>query len=289
MSWAGDTGNLNSTQETETVAALLSAAARYFPELSTKVAVRYLLADIRAESDFNATAYNGGREDSGESLGLMQVSPASGSEELPLWVGHARVSYNNYSWSGERGPAGALMDYDTGKQMVLADLTKADLFRPWVNIHLGAWAQSNLARTASSDPYDWADICGYAYAARVAEAEYASVLAASSSSRRRSTSATSAAYSAMLSAQSKETSSLVGAGLSRSVLTGLGSWVAGPATDGDDSYTGSGDDVSAAYFKRIVAGLKHLYGGSTDDDGVTIDTDWLDSLVLTAGLVDYRA
>lgn len=273
MTWAGDLKQMNSSQKTETVAALLSAAGRYFPELQTRDAVRYLLADIKAESDFNATAYNGGREDSGESLGLMQVSPSSGAQELPLWMGHSRVSYNNYSWSAEIGPAGPLLDYSTGKVMSLASLTRDDLFRPWVNIHLGAWVQSNLARTASCDPYSWEDISYKARAARVAEANYN----ASSS-----TSTTSSLYTAMTSAQKAEKAALVCGGVTRSVKTGLGSWVAGPAVDGDASYTQSGDDVSAPYFSNIMAGVKVLF----NDDN--LDESWLDGLVLTAGVVDYR-
>lgn len=269
MSWAGDSSALNSSQKAETVAALLSATSRYFPELPQQDAVRYLLADIKAESDFNATAYNGGRLDSGASLGLMQVSPASGAQELPLWMGHALVSYSDYSWSASNGTQGPLIDYATGQQMILSALTAQDLFRPWINIHLGAWVQSNLARTSSCDPYSWTDISEKAAAARSAEQSYASAKS-------------SALYAKMQSAQSAETSCLVCAGLPRSVLTGLGSWVAGPAVDGDDSYTGSGDDVSAPYFANIVSGLQVLY----DDD--SIGTDWLDGLVLTAGLVDYR-
>lgn len=267
---------MNSTQQTETIAALLSAADRYFPELSRKDAVRYLLADINAESSFNVTAYNGGREDSGESLGLMQVSPSSGAEELPLFMGHNRVSYNNYSWSNTPGPAGPLLDYATGQQLVLSTLSRDDLFRPWVAIHLGSWIQSNLGRTASTDPYGWAAISAAQYA--LLAAQNASTTAnATGTASQQSTAATK-----LQSAQAASDSALVGAGLSRSVLTGLGSWVAGPAVDGDSSYTGSGDDVSAAYFSNIMAGVRVLYGNSS------MTTDFLNGLVLTAGLVDYR-
>lgn len=269
MAWAGDSDNLNSTQKQETVAALLSATRRYLPELKQQDAVRYLLADIKAESDFLPAAYNGGRLDSGASLGLMQVSPASGAQELPLWMGHSRVGYNSYSWSAVNGTQGELIDYATGQQMVLSALTKEDLLRPWVNIHLGTWVQSNLARTSSCDPYSWTDISQKAAAARSAETSYAAAKL-------------SALYTKMTSAQSAETASLVCSGLPRSILTGLGSWVAGPAVDGDSSYTGSGDDVSAPYFANIVSGLRFLY---SDD---SIGTDWLNALVLTAGLVDYR-
>lgn len=273
MSWAGASDAMTSDQKNETVAALLSASKRYFPEIEVSKVVRYLLADINAESSFNATAWNGGRLDSGESIGLLQVSPGNGSQELPLWMGHSRVSYNNYSWASSPGPMGVLIDYQTGEQMVLSSLTKSDLLRPWLNIHLGAWAQSNLARTASCDPWYWEEISQKAYAARVAETSYAA--AASDSAR-------SSAQSAMSAAQSAETASLVCAKLPRSVLTGLGSWVAGAATNGDSSYSGSGDDASASYFANIVKGLKVLL----DDSSIT--TSWLSNMTLTAGLVDYR-
>ena len=43
-------------------------------------------------------------------------------------------------------------------------------------------------------------------------------------------------------------------------LTGLGSWVAGPAASGTTGYGGSQDDISAPYFEAILAELSHLYG-----------------------------
>lgn len=271
MSWAGATDAMTSSEKNETVSALLSAARRYFPELPTNNTVRYLLADINAESSFDPKAWSGGRLDSGASLGLMQVSPSAGAQILPLWQGHARVSANTFSWTLTPGPEGILIDDETGKQLVLSNLTSDDLYRPWINIHIGAWVQSNLGRTAGCDPYYWENIASTAAAARAAETENES-------------SKSSASYSAMVSAQNKETTALVcaSAKVSRSVLTGLGSWVAGATTNGDDSYTGSGDDVSAPYFKNIASGLKVLTGNST------LDSSWLDALTLTAGVVDYR-
>lgn len=262
---------MSTAEQSETVYALLSAANRYFPDIPTQTTVRYLLADINAESSFNATAWNGGRLDSGASLGLMQVSPSAGAQELPLWQGHARVSANTFSWQTAAGPGGVLTDPLTGQQMLLSNLTTDDLFRPWINIHIGAWAQSNLGRTAGCDPWYWESIAAAASAARVAEATYSSAKSTSS-------------YAAMTSAQQKETTSLVcaSASVSRSVLTGLGSWVAGATTNGDDSYGGSGDDVSKPYFANIANGLRVLTGNST------LDSSYLDALTLTPGLVDYR-
>lgn len=272
MSWAGVSKEMTDAQKTETVAALLSAAGRYFPELSTRDTVRYMLADINAESSFNVKAWNAGRDDSGESLGLFQVSPASDAQELPIWMRHARGSYNSYSWSTSPGPAGVLIDYDTRSQLVFSTLKKTDLLRPWVNIHLSTWMQSNLARTSSCNPSSWTEISQKAYAARTAEKACSE---ASSIER-------SFLKSAITSAQSAETKALVCSGLSRSVLTGLGSWVAGPAVDGSSSYKGSKDDVSAPYFANILKGIRVLYGNSS------LTTDWLDGLTLTAGLVDFH-
>ncbi len=126
-------------------------------------------------------------------------------------------------------------------------LTTEDLFRPWVNVHVASWIQSNLARTSSQDPYSWGDI-----------------------------------YAKMNSTNDTATSqALIGARLSRSFLTGLGSWVAGPAVDGYGSYTQPGDDISKSYFRNIVQGLSVLYGHK-------VDVDWLDGLTLRAGLVDFH-
>lgn len=271
MDWAGATNAMTEDEKVETVAALLSAAQRYYPEVPTDRTVRYLLADINAESSFSPRAWNGGRLDSGASLGLMQVSPSAGAQELPLWQGHARVSANTFSWSSDEGPGGILIDDTTDQQMVLSSLTSDDLYRPWVNIHIGAWAQSNLGRTAGCDPYYWEGIYNAASAARTAEA-------ANNSQK------SDASYAKMTAAEKAETSALVCASdkVSRSVLTGLGSWVAGATTNGDSSYGGKDDDVSAPYFNRISEGLRVLVG----DD--SLDKSWLEAMTLTAGVVDYR-
>ncbi|KAE8226400.1 hypothetical protein CF319_g992 [Tilletia indica] len=140
MAWAGDSGNLSPSQKTETLAALFDVAHRYYPELPTRVVCRVLMADIRAESDFSTNNVSPGRLDSGDSWGLMQVSQ-DGSKELTLFQNHARVSN--------------LPDWSTGRTMNVYALTKRDLLRPWVNIHVATWIQANLGKTGSLDPYDW--------------------------------------------------------------------------------------------------------------------------------------
>lgn len=245
--WASDLSQLSTPPLLdETVAAIFSASSRYYPELCTRDAARVIMADIKAESDFDPTNVSGGRLDSGSSWGLMQVSPF-GSGELRLFQQHARVRSNTGPWSPGWKDVGPLLDWDTGKVLDVERLTNEDLFRPWVNVHVASWIQSNLARTSSQDPYSWADI-----------------------------------YAKMNSTNETLTSqALVGARLSRSFLTGLGSWVAGPAVDGYGSYTQTGDDISKPYFKNIVQGLSVLYGHK-------VDVDWLDGLTLRAGLVDYH-
>lgn len=261
--WAGDLNQLNTPALLdETVAAIMSAAARYFPELSTQDAARVIMADIKAESDFDTNNVSGGRLDSGSSWGLMQVSPL-GSGELKLFQQHATVTKNTYSWSQAYNVtttpttfgAGALLDWDMGKTLQVKTLTNEDLFRPWVNVHVATWIQSNLARTSSQDPYTWPQVYAASNAAR-----------GGSNDRK--------AWSAV-------DQVLVGSGLPRSFLTALGSWVAGPAVDGYGSYTQQGDDVSAPYFKNIAQGLSVLYGK-------TIAPSWLSSLTLHAGLVDFH-
>ncbi|SAM81081.1 uncharacterized protein UBRO_02731 [Ustilago bromivora] len=150
--WAYDLSQLSTPALLdETVAAIMSASARYFPELSTRDAARVIMADIKAESDFDHDAVSGGRLDSGSSWGLMQVSPF-GSGELKLFQQHATVTKNTYSWSTEYNVttaptsfrAGPLLDWDTGKTLDLKNLTNEDLFRPWV------YAKSIAARNTKT-------------------------------------------------------------------------------------------------------------------------------------------
>lgn len=263
--WAGDLDQLATRALLdETVAAILSASARYYPELSTRDAARVIMADIKAESDFDPDNISGGRLDSGSSWGLMQVSPFA-SGELALFQQHATVRRNVYSWS-ERynvtttpasAGAGPLLDWATGELLNRGALTLDDLFRPWINVHVATWIQSNLARTSSQDPYTWPI-----------------VYAASNAARNSASTARTTAWAAVDAA-------LVGAGLPRSFLTALGSWVAGPAVDGYGSYTRPGDDVSKPYFNNIVQGLSVLYNA-------TVQPAWLNTLTLHPGLVDYH-
>lgn len=257
--WAGDLGQLSTPALLdETVAAIMSASARYYPELSTRDAARVIMADIKAESDFDPTNVSGGRLDSGSSWGLMQVSPF-GSGELQLFQQHAAVKRNTYSWNTQYNAtttpahfgAGPLLDWSTGLVLSVKSLTNQDLLRPWVNIHVASWIQSNLARTSSQDPYTWG-----------------AVYQKSNTARR-------------LNDWTAVSGALQGAGLPRSCMTGLGSWVAGPAVDGLGSYTRKGDDISAPYFKNIAQGLSVLYN-------TTIKPAWLNSLSLHAGLIDYN-
>ena len=247
--WAGDLGQLSTTAlMNETVAAILSAAARYYPEVSTRAAARAIIADIKAESDFNPTLVSGPRLDSGSSWGLMQVSPLGSSRELELFKSHARVNGSSYTW-GPSPNLGPLLDWKTGKKIDLTALTNDDLFRPWINIHVASWIQSNLARTSSQDPYSWTAIAA------------AAVTGTSTGDRL--------------------TNLLAGAKLPRSLETGFGSWVAGPSVNGNSGYARSGDDVSTSYFNNINSALNVLYNS-------TLPSSWLDTLTLTPGLVDYR-
>lgn len=229
-SWAYDEDAMSTAQVNETLAAILSAAARYFPEVDTMAMARIVLGDIRAESDFDPENVNGGRLDSGASVGLLQVSPGGGSQELALFKSHAQV--DKHSASGDEvslavkasGVQGSLIDWKTGKTMNVTALTEEDVLRPWVNIHMALWIQSNLARSSSSDPYDWQAI-----------------------------------------AKGKKTVADTGSRkVTPTVKTGLGSWVAGPGAD-SDGYRTSGDDISKDYFTNIMQGVRVLYGDKKMD------------------------
>jgi len=266
LKWAQDEDNVTSAEKKEIVAALLSASARYYPELPTQVICRIMLADIRAESDFNPREISGGRLDSGSSWGLLQVSPNGASQELNLFQDHGHVLTHNFTYgmpaSTRAGIRGPLLDYDTGKTLVLSDLTRDDLFRPWINIHLAMWTQSNLARTSSQDPYNWAALNDYSWSMKV-----------------QTLNGTSARIS------NKWQTLLKGASLPTTIKTGLGSWVAGPATNGEGSYTQTGDDISNQYLNNIMTAVRYLYGVT---DKSKMPKSWLDTYTLNPGLVDYR-
>jgi hypothetical protein len=266
LEWADDEDNLTSAEKVEVVAALLSASARYYPEMPTEAICRIMLADIRAESDFIPTEVSGARLDSGSSWGLLQVSPNGASQEWTLFAEQANVLTHNFTdgmpddvRAGIRGP---LIDYETGVEIDFSNLSKEDLFRPWINIHVAMWIQSNLARTTSQDPSDWAAINDYSWqlkegtisnsTAKV-EAKWVSLLAESTT-------------------------------ISTTIRTGLGSWVAGPADD-DGGYLTSGDDVSVDYLTSIMEGVRHLYGVTDKSD---MPKSWLETYTLNAGLVDYN-
>lgn len=310
MAWAGDSDELDGgALIDETVAAILSASARYYPELPTRATARVIMADIKAESDFRADLTSPGRLDSGDSLGLMQVSPGGASQELTLFKEHARVdgssgpgpSSSALSKGGQSG-LGPLLDWATGKQLDVDSLKKADLFRPWINIHVASWIQSNSARTASSDPYLWAKISQAQHT--LARVEKTMVSDPSSISERAlfggddsAEAAITAIQSQLDDARAKLRNALKGGGHSRSFKTALGTWVAGASTNGDGSYGSDGDDISAQYLKAVAQGVKVLYsdgdggsgGGRSESDSGPIGINWLDSLRVNAGLVDYRA
>ncbi|PWN50884.1 hypothetical protein IE53DRAFT_314930, partial [Violaceomyces palustris] len=271
--WAGDLNQLSTTAlMDETVAAIMSAAARYYPELPTRAICRMIMADIKAESDFDTNNVSGGRLDSGSSWGLMQVSPDGGSQELKLFKDHVVTSTNDYSWEKtvSSSHAGPLLDWKTGKEMKVSTLTNQDLFRPWINIHMASWIQSNLARTSSQDPYDWTAI------------SKASVKARNSTLAQQANPNSASLSKTATSAWDKVKTLLVGSGLPRSLETGLGSWVAGPAMDGEGSYKQDGDEISDQYLITIAESLTVLYGNP-------VGTDWLGGLLLNAGLVDFKA
>ncbi|KAK0552127.1 hypothetical protein OC845_001864 [Tilletia horrida] len=310
MAWAGDAGALSTAQEDETVAAILSVAARYYPELPTRAISRVLMADIKAESDFNPKLISPGRLDSGDSWGLMQVSPGGESQELKLFKTKARTAGNSFSWIYQPSKgltmiaqpgypnAGPLLDWKTGKEMDLASLTNQDLFRPWVNIHVASWIQVNSARTSSQDPSVWDSI---ARASQQTTQSAQQLLQATDGTFNSGSGSGSGSgpgsllsiniggikvsipslRTAHLSDLAKLSKLLTGASLSRSVRTGLGTWVAGPATTGEGGFEQNGDDISKQYLKAIVQGVGVAY--SQD-----VKTSWLDGLKLNAGLVDYR-
>ncbi|KAE8223218.1 hypothetical protein CF319_g3714 [Tilletia indica] len=305
MAWASDIGNLDKAQEDETVAAIMSVAARYYPELPTRAICRVLMADIKAESDFRPRLVSPGRLDSGDSWGLMQVSPDGQSQELNLFKNHARTAGNSFSWVYQPSKgmtmiaqpgmpnAGPLLDWKTGQEMDLASLTKQDLFRPWINIHVASWIQSNLARTSSEDPSGWDAIARASQRTTISAQQ---LLAAqqdggdSGSDSGGSLLSLNIAgikvsipnlKSLHLSDLAKQASLLVGGSLPRSVRTGLGSWVAGPATTGEGSFEQNGDDISKQYLRAISDGVGAIYKQ-------TVKTTWLNGLKLNAGLVDYR-
>lgn len=266
MQWAGDNGNLTPAQQQELIAALFSGSARYWPELPTQVIMRIMMADIRAESDFRPAVVGGSRLNSGESYGLLQISPYGNAQVLPLIQEHWNVATHNFTWginapvvrAGIRGP---LIDWETGVQIDLPNLLAQDLFRPWINVHAAMWLQSNYARTSSQDPYWWTRLNDYSWGLKMAQ-------------------------TTTLTPQESQTYSsyLQGASLPLTPQTALGSWVAGAATNGNGSYKSAGDNVSANYFNAIMASVSFLYNGA---GGAQWGPNWLNGWTVNAGLTDY--
>ncbi|WFD01078.1 hypothetical protein MYAM1_003839 [Malassezia yamatoensis] len=299
--WAGDMGRLVSKENrNETLIALFSAASRYYPDVDTKVVVRIMLADIKAESDFEASNESSGRLDSGSSIGLLQVSPYGSSDELKQFQTASTFHRNVYSWCvgngtdvevqyGGASVLGPLRSFETGEVLKASSLTTADLNKPWINIHIAMWLQTNHARTGSQDPSLWPKVSSSsknvraAYQPALLEILTGSKDATSSSSSNTSTPYSATTYTSKLNALHKR---LIGTNAqSTTFATGLGSWVAGPSDD-SGGYNTSGDDVSTQYLKNIGKGLSVLYTGSTKE-WQTYGKNWLDTIQLTPGLIDY--
>jgi len=324
--WAGDLGRLVSKEyRNETIMALFDAASRYYPEVDTKKVIRIMLADIKSESDFESKNVSPGRVDSGDSVGLLQVSPY-GSGELKQFKRMAQGKQNTYSWTpgtaseaeislGGFSELGPLMDFKDNQKMDISKLSNDDLSRPWVNIHIAMWTQSNLGRSGSQDPSDWGKISSkckdvrqaYAPALRKlipssltdsTEARASSSASSSSSSKSGSSSSGSSSSSSSSSSGEWDESTyksklkelnkqLKGTHYQKpSFATALGSWVAGPSASDDSGYSRSGDDISGQYFSHISKGLSVLYTGSEKNKD-KYGKKWLEDIVLVPGLVDF--
>ncbi|WFD45140.1 hypothetical protein MPSI1_003817 [Malassezia psittaci] len=293
--WAGDLKMLKSKADrNETIMALFNAASRYYPEVDTKVVVRVMLADIKAESDFETNNTSAARLDSGNSVGLVQVSPAGSSDELTEFQKNANADANQYSWTVGKGTSaevkyggksvlGPLLDIDTGKKLNLTKLKKSDLDRPWINLHVAMWLQSNYARTGSQDPSTWSTVSKSSKSVRSAYQPAVLKILGTSSNSSSSSSFKSSTYSSKLKSLQ---SALKGKNHQKaSLATALGSWVAGAAVD-SGGYTTSGDDISSQYFSHISEGLSVMYTGSVNSKS-KYGKSWLDAIELTPGLIDY--
>jgi len=137
-----DAFKLTGDKLSETTAAVLSAAFRYYPELPTQSICRLIISLISTESSFNPNYANVAIEESGKSYGLMQITPLGNIKQLDLFK-------NNHNFSG-------LIEFSSGAPIVVSTLKSPnDLFRPWINIHVATWIQSNLGRTGGVDPSKW--------------------------------------------------------------------------------------------------------------------------------------
>lgn len=257
MKWAYDTEQLQGGLFNETVDAVWSAAARYWNEVPARAAARIIISDMKAESDFDNKMVDG------PAWGLMQVTPGQDSNELDLFRKHATVKHHKFSWQAggiKDGPgSGALTDYQSSEPLDVASLKNRDLLRPWINVHVASWIQSNLARSGSNDPYDWQEM---------AKLARTTVHSTDSSSKSK--------------AQKKLDKYLKATGLPYTFKTALGSWLAGPATDGHGSYAQDGDNQSEDYFGTVMDGVRMLYGKS----GMTVQ--FLNKYKVHPGFVDYN-
>ena len=302
--WAGDLGKLASKHNrNETLMALFDAASRYYPDVDTKKVVRIMLADIKAESHFKKGQVSGGRVDSGNSVGLIQVSPGKSSQELSLFKKVAQSKYNTYSWSAGTGSSdeiqhggfstlGPLSDFKSASEIKLNHLSNDDLTHPWINIHVAMWIQSNLARTGSQDPSEWGKVASKSKLVRKLIAPIMKKIVGGtspSSSSAQPTAREESVFSKNSYKKELKTLKHILKGKHNhgpSFATGLGSWVAGPSGSDDSGYGRSGDDISTQYFKHISKGLSVLYTGS-DKDYHKYGKSWLEDIKLTPGLVDY--
>lgn len=298
--WAGDLGQLVSKENrNETLMALFDAASRYYPDIDTKAVVRIMLADIKAESDFQSGQVSGGRVDSGDSVGLLQVSPGGASQEMSMFKKAAQSKYNTYSWTagtvsddelkyGGFSTLGPLLVFETGKELQMEDLSNNDLTKPWINIHVAMWIQSNLGRTSSQDPSVWGQIASKSQSVRdkIAPAmkKIITEVTKSSDDNAESSDFDQELYNSKLDDLNK---ALKGSFAQKpSFATALGSWVAGPASGDASGYARSGDDISAQYFSNIGEALSVMYKGDKSHKD-KYGKSWLEKIELTPGLVDY--
>lgn len=204
---------------TELTAGILSAAERYYPELPTKDICRVLIGTMYVESKLNPTFYNGAYSFTGKGYGLMQIAPYAEIRQLDLFKTH-----HNFS---------NLFEYGTGDKISAKSLKAPDdLYNPWVNIHIGAWIQSNFGRTGGKNPSEW--------------------------------------------------SNATPGPVASTVKSGLGSWIAGAASNGDDGYGGSRDFESNAYFKDVLNAASLLFEKKLEEE-------FLENMKLKYGVIYYKA
>lgn len=167
-----------------------------------------------------------------------------------------------------------------------------DLFRPWVNIHIAAWLQSNLGRTASKDPSDWSREPqlggGNGNAGRrkrreiMLEERDRQLMVQAEVSFKKTVHPTSTPTTPDSPTQSSTPRPL---SYPKSLRTSFGSWVAGPGKNEGDTtgYKKSGDDISSQYLNEIMKGIQVLYNDKS------LNRSWLSKIVLKSGTIDYKS